>query len=386
MYTEKTNVVKPITWADIDALPIANDQMSEQEVRKLCLDYMTMMLHFFWTPSNQADLVSKGKVTKTFQEGQVYAGIPYVAGVMGNLYTAMEYYDEKTGVMDVSKGMETIGRWGNQCSGSTLWAWNRACTSLNYHSTTNMHETKGCIRVGPWQYTGGNTGNGEGYYAEGCGTDKICEENGEQVIYESYALTKPADGIVSSTQAHVQMIAAFPKVVRKEDGTIDGSMSFMYYTDQDGIYHSDLQSDGSHYEYVGGYRTEISFKALMKKHYVPFTFEELNDPEAIQKSVTALDYCGETVTIDQLATAKVISNYCISDITFVVKDENGEQVLRSLTPIYYKKTTANNRIARVYDALAECDLSDYADGKHTIEISARIGSGEKPVVYTGKLV
>ena len=31
-------------------------------------------------------------------------------------------------------------------------------------------------------------------------------------------------------------------------------------------------------------------------------------------------------------------------------------------------------------------LAEFADGEHTIEISARIGTGEKPVVYTGKLV
>ena len=154
MNTEKTNVVKPITWADIDALPIANNDMTEEELRKLCLDYMTMMLHFTWTPSHQTDLISKGKVTKTFETGKVYGGIPYVAGVMGNLYTAMEYYDEKTGVMDLSQGMETLGQWGNQCSGSTMWAWNRVCTSLNYHSTTNMHEDYGCLRVGNYDYTG----------------------------------------------------------------------------------------------------------------------------------------------------------------------------------------------------------------------------------------
>lgn len=386
MNTEKTNVVKPLTWEDINALPLANNDMTEAELRKLCLDYMTMMLHFAWTPSHQADLVSKGKVTKTFIPGQVYGGIPYVAGVMGNLYTTMEYYDEKTGVMDVSEGMDSIGRWGNQCSGSTLWAWNRVCSSLNYHSTTDMHELRGCLRVGAYSYTGENDPDEEGYYHEGCGTDVICEQNGEQVIFEAYALTKPADGIVSSTQAHVQMIAAYPKVVYKKDGSIHGEKSCVYYTDQDGSYHSDLQSDGTHFEFVGGYRTEISFKDLMAKHYIPFTFAELNKQKPVEKSVTSMDYSGETINLEQLANAKVTCNYCISDITFVIRDEAGNQVFRSMTPLYYKKNTANIRVGNVSDALQECDLSAFADGKHTIEVSARIGTGEKPVVYTGKLV
>ena len=386
MSIEKSNVVKPITWADIDALPIANNDMTEEELRKLCLDYMTMMLHFTWTPSHQTDLVSKGKVTKTFETGKVYGGIPYVAGVMGNLYTAMEYYDEKTGVMDLSQGMETLGQWGNQCSGSTMWAWNRVCTSLNYHSTTNMHEDYGCLRVGNYDYTGEFDMDEGGYYRKGCGTDMICVYNGEQAIFEAYALTKPADGIVSSTQAHVQMIAAYPQVARREDGTIIGTRSYVYYTDQDGSYHSDLQSDGSHFEYVGGCRTEITFSDLLKKHYIPFTFAELNKQKPVDKSVTSLDYSGDTISLEQLSAAKVTSNYCISDITLVVKDEAGNQVCRALAPIYYKKTTSNNLVANVAEALERCDLTPYADGKHTIEISARIGTGEKPVVYTGKLV
>ena len=386
MCSQNSTVVKPLTWADIEALPLANNNMTEAQLRKLCLDYMTMMLHFAWTPSHQADLVSKGKVTKTFIPGQVYGGIPYVAGVMGNLYTMMEYYDENTGIMDTSKGMETIGRWGNQCSGSTMWAWNRVCSSMNFHSTSDMYEERGCLRVGNYHYCGNYDLDYMGYFEEGCGTNTICEENGEQVIYESYALTKPADGIVSSTQGHVQMIAAYPKVVRNEDGTINGKKSFIYYTDQDGVYHSDIQADGTHFEFVGGYRTEISFFKVMEMHYIPFTFAELNKEKPIDISVTSMDYSGNTISLVQLADSKITCNYCISDITFVVKDENGKQVLRSLTPLYYKKNTSNIKVGSVSDALNECDLTPFADGKHTIEISARIGTGEKPVVYTGTLI
>ena len=31
------------------------------------------------------------------------------------------------------------------------------------------------------------------------------------------------------------------------------------------------------------------------------------------------------------------------------------------------------------------ELNEFADGKHTVEVSARIGTGEKPVVYSGTL-
>ena len=394
MSNTKTNVVKPLTWEQLNALPIANNDMSEAELRKLCLDYMTLMLHFAWTPSHKVDFVNiarnPDKVLRTFEPGKVYGGIPYLTSRMGNLYTAMEYYDEKTGVMDLSGGMDTFERFCNQCSASTFWAWNRVCSSANQSYTGDTTEKNGCLRVGPYEYMEGYIpDNGLGFAKRGCGTDMICTYNGEQTMFESYALVKPADGIVSSSQAHVQMIAAYPQVARREDGTIIGSRSYIYFTDQDGTYHSDLQEDGTHIEYVGGYRTEISFNELLKKHYVPFTFAELNKQKPVDKSVTSMDYSGDTITLEQLSNAKITSNYAVSDITIEVKDEAGQQVYRNLAILYnfhwygYMKVVDLSK--EDINAAVTKGLAEFADGKHTIEISARIGTGEKPLLYSGTL-
>ena len=104
----------------------------------------------------------------------------------------------------------------------------------------------------------------------------------------------------------------------------------------------------------------------------------------VEKSETTMDYTGETVNFYQLSLATVTSNYSISDLTVVVKDADGKQVFRKLTNIH--DTSPNHRTASVGVAATAMDLSKFADGKHTIEISARIGTGEKPVVYTGTLV
>ncbi len=395
MSTAKTNVVKPLTWEQIDALPIANNDMSENELRKLCLDYMHLMLHFAWTPSHKTDFINfkknPDKVLRTFIPGKVYGGVPYLTCRMGNLYTAMEYYDEKTGVLDLSGGMATFEKFANQCSASTFWAWNRVCNSSSHSYTGDTTEKSGCLRVGDYEYIPGYIPDDKlGFAKKGCGTDMICTYNGENKMFEAYAQVKPADGIVSSSQAHVQMIAAYPQVARREDGTIIGTRSYIYYTDQDGTYHSDLQEDGSHIEYVGGYRTEITFSELYKKHYVPFTFAELNKQKPVDKSEISMDYSGDTITLAQLSKLKISCNYAISDITVVVKDEAGQQVYRNLTPLYNYFLNANLKVADLSDEDIYADvtkgLKEFADGKHTIEISARIGTGEKPVVYTGRLV
>ena len=52
-----------------------------------------------------------------------------------------------------------------------------------------------------------------------CAPKDVVAENGEQTMYESYAMMKPADGVVAP--GHVRMNSAHPAVVRKEDGSYD---------------------------------------------------------------------------------------------------------------------------------------------------------------------
>ena len=38
----KTDVAEPLSWDKINAIPIANDAMSEEELRQICLDFMRL--------------------------------------------------------------------------------------------------------------------------------------------------------------------------------------------------------------------------------------------------------------------------------------------------------------------------------------------------------
>lgn len=105
----------------------------------------------------------------------------------------------------------------------------------------------------------------------------------------------------------------------------------------------------------------------------------------MEKSETTFSHTGNSITITQLSTALIKSNYCVSDITFVVKDASGNEVYKN-TGFAHVGGLGIPYEASTSVALRRDDLLPYSDGNYTLEISARIGTGEKPVVYTGTLV
>ena len=130
-----------LTQDSLDAIGIANDKMSAQELRELCLNYFKLQLSFLWTPSENVECYPNGSPSlygkymqqfagqdtadfdtntgKALLEGTIYGGIPYQNVSTGNLYRWMEYYDESTGTMRlldalVENGSYDNGAWINQ--------------------------------------------------------------------------------------------------------------------------------------------------------------------------------------------------------------------------------------------------------------------------------
>ena len=183
----------------------------------------------------------------------------------------MKFYDPATGVMDVaSVGGSNFPRViGNQCSFGSFWGWARAINSTKHSYTNTIIAANGCLPVGPYTY---NLSTAK--WGEGLTTRDVCNTNGTQTMYQSYANLKKADGVVTYNEAgHVRMIVSSHPVY-KSDGTIDGDNSYVIYLDQGSSMESVRQPDGSIVSVQGGIDVKETYAKLFRSAYVPFTFAD----------------------------------------------------------------------------------------------------------------
>ena len=374
----KTDVAEPLTWEKIKAIPVANDSMTEDELRQICLDALRLQLTFGWTPSVET-YYHNSMYEKTFYPGKVYGGIPYNSRCFGNIYKWMYFYDEENGMLDLSGGQDTLAKICNQCTGGTLTGWSRVVNTADYYGTNEMTQNAGCLRVGPYTYSNAIMGFGQR------DTYKICADNGAATMWESYAALKPADGIVNYSNdeenGHVRMVVSV-NVVRSSDGSINGLQSTLTYMDQWAIYTDAMQSNGVPYEVEGGVDVVMTFQDVFEDGYLPFTFAELNKQDPVEKAEVSVSVSGDTVKLNDLSRAQIQCNYIMSDITVSVTNAEGKEVYHKDTIISHMlmpKTTLLNT------AVSVKELDSYADGNHTITISTWVNTGEKLVAYTGTL-
>ena len=378
---EKTDVAEPLTWEKINAIPIANDSMTEEQLRQICIDTFRLQLTFGWTPNVSIDYNS-GMSDKTFHKGQVYGGPPYQSGRFGNIYKWMYFYDEENGMLDLTGGQDTLAKICNQCTGGAITGWSRVVNTMNFKDTGGINETAGCLRVGPYTYD-----ENIKYYSQR-DTYQICMDNGVATMWESYAALKPADGMVNFKASetggagHVRMVSSV-NVVRNSDGTVNGLQSTLTYLDQWAVYSEAMQSNGIPYEVEGGVDVVMTFMDVYNNGYLPFTFAELNKQDPVEKAEVKLSVSGDTVKASDLSRATVTSNYIMSDITVSVTDASGKEVYHKDEILY---TTLMPYDGLMTAAAPKADMDQYADGNHTVTVSVRVGTGEKIVAYTGTLV
>ena len=373
----ETDVAEPLTWEKINAIPIANDSMTEEQLRQICIDTFRLQLTFGWTPNVTIDYNS-GMSDKTFYAGKVYGGPPYQSGRFGNIYKWMYFYDEENGMLDLSGGQDTLAKICNQCTGGAITGWGRVVNTMNFPDTGRMTRVTGCIPVGTYAYDE----NVVNYSVRD--TYQICNDNGAVTMWESYAALKPADGIVNfrPSGGHVRMVSSV-NVVRNSKGEIDGLNSTLTYLDQWAIYHDDIQSNGIPYEVEGGVDVVMTFMDVLNNGYLPFTFAELIKQDPVEKAEASLSVSGDSVKTGDLSRATIKSNYIISDITVSVTDASGKEVYHN-DEILFATLMPYSGIMTA--AAPKAELDKYADGNHTVTVSTRVSTGEKIVAYTGTLV
>lgn len=380
----------PLTPEKIAAIPIAHDGMTSQELRQICLEYMKLSVSCQWVADGTYCIEEEDKdnVEKNFTEGKLYGGIPYINMASGNLYRFMEYYDSETGVLDSTGLLADPDLFATACSGTAGWAWERVINSAEISWTHSINVKHGFVPVGPYKYDfdmdvlweWGEDGKKIYYYD----TKKICKENGEQTMFESYAQTHLAD--CYSRTGHVAMAASEPVVVRDENGNIDGEKSYIDIAEQGQYtkakFHVRYTSDGTEYRIRGNDGRPFTFQALYEAGYLVHTFEEFLGTDPVEEGAATIEHSGATATANQLSKGDITANYPISDIFTTVYDKNGNVLYEHVerTKEHFIKTVP----AKEYIPFG--DLTKYQlGGKNRVLITAQLSTGGIVTVYDGTL-
>ena len=101
-----------LSWDKINAFPKANENMTPEEARELCVSFFRFCQSFAWTPDQDFSFQrnAKGSITD-LKKGTVYGGLPYGGVSTGTIYRLMEVYNTETGVVKMKEacpGGETL--------------------------------------------------------------------------------------------------------------------------------------------------------------------------------------------------------------------------------------------------------------------------------------
>ncbi len=363
----------------LNAIPIAKAGMSEEQLRQICADFMRLQLSFAWTPSKNSSYQLRGEVI-TLKKGTAYGGLPYISSTKGNIYNALLFYDEQTGVVS----MEGLGDFskviGNQCSSSAYWAWARVADRyLAGGSPTTLHKN-GALRLGPYTYSDAINN----FHEEGIDTVNICKDNGEKVMYESYAKLKAADGMVQyrTSHGHVIMAASNAEVVRDGNGNIDPVRSNVLILEQVSDYKSKMQSNSKPMQLQGGIDNKYSFEQLYKSGYLPFTIAELCGKDDVENSEVSFSIKENQATVTHLKDASIASNYPLANATITVQDQSGKTVYQK-SGFYTELMTYS---ATLSPAVSPTALKKYVGDAYRVKAECRIGNGEIHTLWEGSLI
>ncbi len=376
-------ISEPVTWEKIKAIPIANERMTEAELRQICLDFFRLSLTFQWTPAENYTYSVNGKKV-TLEKGSFLAGLPYVAeNAGGSLYSFLRYYDPETGILDLkgTKASGVIPTLGTHCSSGAFWGWARVVNSIpSNYATVMYHHEQGFLRVGPYQYSE----PGDRWDRGANSTRNCCTANGKSVMYKSYAEIRPADGLllVIPGGMHVRM-AVSVHVVKNADGTIDGKKSTVTFLDQGSSWEDRELSDGSIVSVQGGVDETESFEKLYKTGYVPFTFREFLGTDPVEKATATLNAEGNELPWETFKSAKIHSNYFLGEGRITVYNDKGDEIFSDSASAGNTFCLKSMRIDRLF---MKPDTQKTIKNAARVVVEAYLATGETITVFDGKVV
>ena len=391
------NTVKNLlSWEKINAFPIKHKDMTVAEMRQLCVDFFKFSKTALWICDHDVDYIRNAAGTQDkMEEGKVYGGLPYIGLGTGNVYRTLDYMDEN-GVVNISsvinrkKFNRVYARnlwrnFGNQCANGCYVGWARVISGVNYDGSPAMLQANGFLRVGEYTYPDDLTVLKKEYNSVA-----ICKENGEQTMFKSYAKLELGDGLNNYTTAgHVIMCTVAPEVVYNADGTINGAESYLCITEQAQRWSEQTNEFGDKFLMKTSVDNKWSFEKLYEKGYLPFTFAEFHG-KALEDTWCKFSLEGDSVTDRQLFNAHITSNYGILDAYAIVTDAEGKEIYRhavrcldanctDLAFVRFAADPADHNNVESWGKLPVC-------GEFGLKVEVQLGTGERPVVYEGKLL
>ena len=382
-----------LSWEGINSFAIKNSSMTTEQLRTLCVDFFRYAKSALWTPSDSINFIKNAKGSAdTMTAGQLYGGLPYVGNASGNIYRLLDYMNED-GVVDMGDMLgslngvlsrDALKYFGNQCAHGATIGWVRVINSTTKFYTAAMTRDNGYIPIGPYTYNEEKIktfSDKDGYR-----TSDIVKQNGQQKMFKSYALLKKADGLVYYTTAgHVIMVATDAHVEYIPGTTIiDGTNSYITMIDMAQTWETCTAADGSVYQVKNSVDAKVTFLQLYNGNYLPFTFAEFLGTDPIEETTVSFSITGETTTLSNLFKAKVTSNYSITDAYIIVTDHLGNEVYKHAVrnSSAWGKTLSMAKSGSNVDTWGNQNLES---GSYTVTVVAQLGTGERPVVYTGTI-
>ncbi len=297
------------------ALPVANENMTQEELKQLCVDFCVLQGSFQWTP-NYDIRYNPGSKDLVFLRGGLYGGLPYTHA-SSNLYSFLDYYDDATGVFDVSAFKNSVSSYlGNDCADAVFWGWARVCNKIDYILTVYMTPVHGCLKLGNHTYDE----TADNFRSQP--TKEICGRNGAAEMYRSYALMQKADGMVTwNDEGHARMVVENHPVA--EGTSFNGDESYAVFVEQwSRITNTD--QNGATVMVEGGIYTRYTYRQLFTTGYLPFRLAEFYGTDPVEKAEVHLEPRAEGAEVkdlESLLDCNLISNYRISKVIYTLTDK-----------------------------------------------------------------
>lgn len=291
------------------------------QLRETAVKAMYDILTIQWYIENDIEYIHNPKKRAiAFEKNKTYAGVLYTKSSTG-LFQFFEYYNQDTGCLEYYKSADDLKMdLGSACADTLLWAWSTVCNSVSGgFYPVMMVPANGFIPVGDYTIPENiNTYHELPSYA-------IIENTPEQVIYDAYAKTLPADALISNKGDHAMMVVTEPTVAYLSDGKIDPENSYIMIQDQR-TGNQEGQFNGETLPMMGRIHTRTTFKELYEGKYIPVTAAEFIGEKPYDEATVTTSQT-ECADVSALRDVTVESNYPLAVVNIIATDAKGAETV-----------------------------------------------------------